>query len=130
MIINNFTRNSLMTSWIGQYTFYEFALPNQNMKYEINVYEDDGLYAYIAIDGFHTLKRLKTKVWSRENEIMFVFYQYYTDLDGNNTLNESYNEGDILLKLKKEKGVLITEWVNIIPMLSENEYPSQYFEIK
>ncbi len=93
MIINNFTRNSLMTSWIGQYTFCEFALPNQNMKYEINVYEDDGLYAYIAIDGFHTLKRLKTKVWSRENEIMFVFYQYYTDLDGNNTLNESYNEG-------------------------------------
>ena len=73
MIINNFTRNSLMTSWIGQYTFYEFAPPNQNMKYEINVYEDDGLYAYIAIDGFHTLKRLKTKVWSRENEIMFVF---------------------------------------------------------
>jgi len=38
--------------------------------------------------------------------------------------------GDILLKLKKEKGVFITEWVNIIPMLSENEYPGQYFEIK
>ena len=128
MLIKKNNHNSILGPWVGKYTFYEFASPNQNMEYLITIYEDDGLYAYIKIDGFHTLKRLKTKVWSNGNEVMFEFYQYYTDEEGNSTINESCSEGDILFKLKKENGALITEWGSIRPMLTENEDPGQYFE--
>jgi len=65
--------NNASDSWIGSYTFYEYLPPNQNMEYSIHIYEDEGLYAQIKIDGFHTLKRLKAKVWSNGNETMFFF---------------------------------------------------------
>jgi len=116
-----------LDSWIGEYRYEEYCPPNMGMSYVINVYKDDGLSAYIKIDGFQTLKRLKCKVWIRGNEAIFVFNQYYTDEDGNNTIYESYSEGDSLLKLKKEKGELITEWGKLKPMLPENEKPDQYF---
>lgn len=116
-----------LDSWIGEYHYEEYCPPNMGMSYVITVYEDDGLSAYIKIDGFQTLKRLKTKVWIRGNEVMFVFYQYYTDEDGNNTIYESYSGGDILLRFKKVKGELITEWGELKPMLPENEKPGHYF---
>ena len=119
--------NNASDSWIGSYTFYEYLPPNQNMEYSIHIYEDEGLYAQIKIDGFHTLKRLKAKVWSNGNETMFVFYDNYTDEEGNSTIPDTYNEGDILLKLKKQDGALLTEWKEIQPMLSENEGMGQYF---
>lgn len=119
---------SSLDSWIGEYRYEEYSSPNMGMSYVITVYENDGLSAYIKIDGFQTLKRLKTKVWIRGNEALFLFYQYYTDEDGNNTFYESYSDGDNLLKLKKEKGELITEWGILKPMLPENEKPGQYFK--
>ncbi|GLC81719.1 DUF5991 domain-containing protein [Lacrimispora brassicae] len=119
--------NDMSYSWVGTYSFYEYLPPNQNMDYSISLYDDDGLYAHIKIDGFHTLKRLKAKVWSNGEETMFVFCDYYTDEEGNSTIPETYNEGDILLKLKKQEDVLITEWGKLQPMLTENEEPGQYF---
>lgn len=112
---------------VGNYTFYEYLPPNQNMAYTITIYEDDGLYAKISIDGFHTLKRLNAKVWNHGNEIMFVFHDNYTDEDGNTTIPDIYTEDDILFKLKKQDGVILTEWEKLQPMLSENQESGQYF---
>lgn len=112
---------------IGNYTFSEYLPPNQNMVYSITIYEDEGLYANISIDGFHTLKRLNAKVWNHRNEIMLVFHDNYTDEDGNTTIPDIYTEGDILLKLKKQDGVIITEWEKLQPMIAKNQESGQYF---
>lgn len=112
---------------MGNYTFNEYLPPNQYMAYSIIFYEADGLYAKIQIDGFHTLKRLNTKVWIRGNEMMFVFLDNYIDEDGNTTIPDIYSEGDILLKLKQEKDVIITEWIDLQPMMDENKDKGQYF---
>jgi len=128
MFINRPTsKDSLMSFWIGEYCYEEYLPPNMGMTYLITIYEDDGLYARIKIDGFQTIKRLKAKVWSNGEEVMFEFYDYYTDEGGNSTIPEKYNVGDILLKLKKQDNVLITEWRKIQPMITENEEPGQYF---
>lgn len=100
------------------------------MSYLITMCEKDGLYATIKIDGFHTLKRLKAKVWGNGDELLFEFYDYYVDENEKSTIYESYSEGDILLKLRKQDGVIITEWGKIQPMITENEVPGQYFVIE
>lgn len=112
---------------MGSYTFDEYLPPNQNMAYSIIFYEEDGLYAKIQIDGFHTLKRLNTKVWIHGNEMMFIFLDNYTDEDGNTTIPDIYSEGDILLKLKQENDVITTEWIELQPMMDENKEEGQYF---
>ena len=113
--------------WIGNYSFYEFAEPNQNMIYSISIYEDNGLYARIKIDGFSTMDRLIAKVWSHGDEIEMTFYDYYIDENGGTTLLERFDEGNFLLKFTRKDGVLITEWGGIQPLLIKNEVPGQYF---
>ncbi|MDL2302535.1 DUF5991 domain-containing protein, partial [Lachnospiraceae bacterium OttesenSCG-928-D06] len=112
---------------MGNYTFDEYLPPNQYMAYSIILYEENGLYAKIQIDGFHTLKRLNTKVWIHGNEMMFIFLDNYTDEDGNATIPDIYSEGDILLKLKQENDVITTEWIELQPMMDENKKEGQYF---
>ena len=113
--------------WIGNYSFEEFAEPNQNRHYLITIYEDNGLYAHIKIDGFSTLERLTAKVWTHDDEIRLTFYEYYVDEDGNSSILEKYEKGYTLLEMRMEDGVLITEWYLIGPLLIENQEPGQYF---
>jgi len=46
-------------SWVGEYSFEEYTPPNIGRMYYVTIYEDDGLYARIKVDGFQTLLRLK-----------------------------------------------------------------------
>lgn len=121
------TNNSVLYSWAGKYYYEEYLPPNMGMTYLITIYEDDGLFAYIKIDGFQTLKRLKAKVWSHEDELIFEFLEYYTDDKGKSTIYESYYEGDILLKLKRRDNVYISEWCKLQPMITEGEDSVKYF---
>lgn len=126
MIIRHF-HNDKSESWIGNYSFFEFAPPNQNMKYKITIYEDNGLYARIKIDGFSTMERITAKVWSHADEIRLTFYDYYVDEDGKSSDLEKYEEGFMLLEMRKEDGAIITDWALIQPLLIENRKAGQYF---
>ncbi|ANU46782.1 hypothetical protein ADH76_31545 [Enterocloster clostridioformis] len=119
--------NSKSDSWIGNYKFNEFAPPNQMMNYLITIYEDNGLYAHISIDGFSTVQRLTAKVWCHADEIWFTFYDYFVDEDGNTSIPEKYDRDNSLLKMRKEDGIIITEWEQIGPLLIENQEAGQYF---
>ncbi len=112
---------------VGSYSFYEFAPPNQNMNYLITIEQEDDLYAYIKIDGFQTLLRMKAKVLSSNDEIILEFYEHYVDEVGNTSMWEVCSKGDILLTLKRKNDILITEWREIQPLLIANEEPGQYF---
>lgn len=116
-----------MESWIGNYTFSEYAPPDQNMFYEFSIYkENDNYYAKINIDGFQTIKRLQAKVSGDENSIKLLFYKYLPE-----NQFERYVEGDILLSFEKRNSNLYTEWGKIQPILKSNKKSGEvYFKVK
>lgn len=116
-----------LESWVGNYLFSEYAPPNQNLFYEISIYkEEDDYFAKISIDGFQTMKRLKTKVSGDENTIKLLFDKYLPD-----NLWESYDEGDILLSFEKRNSKLYTFWGEIQPILESNAKSDKiYFEVE
>ena len=127
LFINRY--NFLKESWVGSYRYEEFAPPNIGMNYVISIYEDgSGLYAKIKIDGFQTLKRLKAKVWSHKDEILFEFIDHYTDEKGNTTEIGRCKKGSVLLKIKKQNNILITEWGELTPILDVNKEAGLHFE--
>lgn len=127
LFINRY--NFLKESWVGSYRYEEFAPPNIGMNYVISIYEDgSGLYAKIKIDGFQTLKRLKAKVWSHKDEILFEFIDHYTDEKGNTNEIGRYKKGSVLLKIKKQNNILITEWGELTPILDVNKEAGLHFE--
>jgi hypothetical protein len=105
-----------MESWIGDYSFSEYAPQDKNMFYSVSIYEKDGdYYADINILGFQTSKNLQAKVSGNENSIKLSFYKYLPD-----NVYELYNEGDILMSFEKKDSVLYTYWGKIQPMLESN----------
>ncbi len=113
-----------LESWVGEYKFEEFLSPNLSMVYSISIYEEDGLFANIKVDGFQTLMRLKARVREEEDIIIFEFCGYYAEQENNSF---AYNEGDVLLELKNVDEVLITEWGKLHPMIDENNEAGEYF---
>lgn len=126
LVILRFTNppNS-MDSWVGEYSFEEYTPPNIGRMYYVTIYEDDGLYAHIKVDGFQTLLRLKTKVVNNGDEILFEFIDYYEDEDRNSI---TLNEGDILLRFQRQNDGLITLWEKLQPVVTKNEEPGVYFK--
>lgn len=114
---------SVLESWVGKYTFSEYAPPDQNMFYRIQIFKDkDGYYAEIYIDGFQTLERLRAKVSGDRNSIKLLFDKY---LPGSN--HDFYNKGDILLHFKRENSRIYTYWGEITPMLANTESGRECF---
>lgn len=98
------------------------------MNYLITIEDgDDDLFAYVKIDGFQTLLRMKAKVSIGDDEIILEFYEHYVDEEGNTSIWDVCSKGDILLSLKKQNDILITEWGKIQPLLLANEEAGQYF---
>jgi hypothetical protein len=130
--LNNSEGNKTITvsptleSWIGDYTFSEFAPPDQNMFYTISLYkENSDYYAKISIDGFQTIERLQAKVSGDENSIILLFYKYLPD-----NQFEPYTEGDTLLSFEKRNSDLYTSWGKIQPMLESNiKSGEEYFKV-
>lgn len=123
IIKNKFGKDAIQNSWIGYYKFEEYAEPNFWRTSQITIYEENGLYADIKVDGFQKLLHVKSKVWIHEEELLFELYDFYRDEEFS-----LLNRGDILIKLKKDKNTLITEWVELEPMIDINLVPGQYFE--
>ena len=119
--------NNQSESWIGSYSFEESAPPDRNRNYSITIYEDNGLYARIKIDGYKILERMTAKVWTHHDEIWLTFHEYYVDEEGKSSMLEKYGEGYTLVRMRMEGDVLITNWYLIRPLLIENQKPGQYF---
>ncbi len=125
---NDGTKNdsSSLESWIGSYTFSEYAPPDQNMFYTISIYKEDNKYfSKLNIDGFQTIVRLQAKVSGDEKSIKLLFEKYLPD-----NQFEPYDKGDILLSFEKRESSIYTSWEKIKPMLESNYESSKvYFKI-
>lgn len=118
--------NVYLDTWLGDYEFYEFAPPDENMYYMINLYKENGeYYAEINIDGFQTNRRIKATVQSKKESIDIVFDAYLPDND-----YEDLNKGDILLNFKQENSEILTNWGKIQPLLLENEVSGKVYFTK
>ena len=130
-VIHFFCINNQSKSWIGSYSFEEFApgsfRKNEFRDYSITIYEDNGLYARIKIDGYKILERMTAKVWTHHDEIWLTFYEYYVDEEGNTSVCGTREEGSTLLKMRREGDILITTWYAIGAQLIKNQEPGQYF---
>lgn len=116
---------STLETWVGEYSFSEYAPPNQNMFYSITIYyEDNNYFAKISIDGFQTLERLLAKVSGDTNSIKLEFLEYLPD-----NIFEPYKQGEVLLSLEKRNFKLITHWGGIQPLVLKNEKEGEYFKL-
>jgi hypothetical protein len=112
-----------LESWVGVYKFSEFAEPDQNRWYSIDIFkENDLFYAKININGFQTLTRIKAIIEGDKVHIDIVFDKYMPD-----NIIEIYSAGDLLLKLEKIDNEIYTEWVNLKPMIIKNKERGIYF---
>lgn len=114
-----------LNPWVGKYTFYEYAPPDQNMWYDISIYTENGkYYASVIIDGFQTMQRYKAEISGDQKAIDLLFSEY---LPQNGF--EPYVKGERLLSFEKRDAQLITYWGEMKPMLTSNEESGKpYFE--
>jgi hypothetical protein len=122
--------------WIGSYEFHEIAQLAVDPElwitpvwsYSIELYESgQHLYADIKIDGHSTLKRIRAKALPEGDDILFEFYEYIIDEDGNRTIFKKHEKGDVLLRFQRQGDDIITVWGTTQPQLTENEFPGIYF---
>ena len=119
-----------LSVWLGEYTFSEVSnnseYPFNQLDYRIRIYQDnDKFFAEVQIDEKNPYIRVKAEVRGNKNEIRLRFIE---TLPGH-MRGEIYDEGLILLKLRKEGGEIRTDWGGIVPMLKENrEFGKIYFE--
>ncbi len=116
---------SSLNTWVGEYTFSEYAPPDQNMLYSISIYkEENTYYADIYIDGFQTMERLRAKVSGDNSSVKLIFDSYLPD-----NQFEIFEEGDILLSFEKSGSELLSYWAGIEPMVIDNNVSGKvYFQ--
>ena len=123
--VNPTAKETSLETWVGAYSFSEYAPPDQNMFYSITIYyKEYNYFAKICIDGFQTLERLLAKVSGDTNSIKLEFLKYLPD-----NMFESYKQGEVLLSLEKRGSKLITHWGKIQPLVLENEKAGEYFKL-
>jgi len=116
---------SPLSTWLGEYSFSEYAPPDQNMFYSLTIYrEGNNFFGELSIDGFQTMDRLLATVFGDENTIEIKFLQYLPD-----NIYEPYEEGDVLFTLQKHESKLFTTWGKIKPLLFSNQKTGEYFQI-
>ncbi|MBI2409970.1 hypothetical protein HYV30_02935 [Candidatus Kaiserbacteria bacterium] len=85
-------------SWLGTYTFYEFAEPNRAWTYDLSVkQEGSAIVADLDIDGFQTIIRIRAKpVINANGDLDLIFDSYRPE----HSLTR-YAIGDLLFTLSK-----------------------------
>jgi hypothetical protein len=117
--------------WIGDYYFYEYAPPDQNMVYGISITkhpEWQVLSAYIEIDGFQTEIRQQARVVGNANYIELVCDSYLTGLTDMDVSSNQFSDGEIILTFTRKGNDTYTAWGTLEPMLPDNSAPGIYFE--
>jgi hypothetical protein len=114
-----------LQTWEGVLKYSEFASPDQNVIYTIEIHkENNEFYGDISIDGFQTKQRIRTKAVGDKTAIYLVFESYLPS-----NIQETYGEGDILLKLERKDSKVYTTWFILKPILLENkDNQGVYFE--
>lgn len=118
-------RQDDLQSWAGAYGFSEYAPPDLYMWYRITIYNENGeYYADLFIDGHMANKRMKANVIGDSEDIDLVLDTYLPNNDF-----ESIEEGEVLLRLKRENSEIHTYWGGIQPMIPGNSESGKiYFE--
>jgi len=120
---NTSEKGNSLESWVGNYSFSEYAPPNQNMFYSISIFEENNKYlANISVNGFQTMERIQAEVTGDEDSIELIFSKYLPD-----NMMELYQKGDVLLSFKREDSIIYTYWNKMGPMLLDNKSPGPYF---
>ena len=117
--------------WIGDYSFYEYAPPDQNMDYSLSIKkhpEYSSLYAQLEINGFQTETRLQAYIMGNANYIEIIYSSYLTGLMDSPSHRDEFRECEIILALYKKDGEIYTKWGGLPPLRLDNGEPGVYFE--
>lgn len=120
------TSSKNLSNWLGNYEFTEYAEPDVDMEYKINISKKDGKYlASIYIDGFQTVLRIQANIVGNSSSIKFIFEKYLPD-----NLFEVFSKGDTLLEFKQRNSSVYTYWGEIQPAVLKNQKTGkEYFKI-
>jgi hypothetical protein len=117
--------------WAGQWEFAECwphldKVTHNCIEYRMNIRRvGDGYLVDIDMDGFQTIRRLSGEGLVSRNSLEIIFRAVREE-----DLWSSFNPGDLLLRLKKQRGKVMTEWQGIEPELEKHQKPGVYFRLK
>jgi hypothetical protein len=110
-----------VNSWIGSYEFNEvpqkaIAGYDMLMVWHLEIkQENKDLMALVEVNGQQTNMVIQAKVLGDNQQIKLVFEK---GIDGFGY--DNLKKGDVLFELKKDLGKVLTKWVNLKPILTEN----------
>ena len=106
--------NSAADVWAGTYNYSEFAPPNENWVYTLNVAAGSNPHqASLSIDGFQTQQRLNVQGVERGGDLDIVFISY-----GAGNVLTPYHTGDLLFTLSPgSKGRYPVTWHALLPQI-------------
>lgn len=121
-----------VTDYSGFYVFSESGGKTLNgaaemmIIYTLDISKENNEYvAYLNIDGYQTMKRIKAQIKQEGNDLSVLFENY---LPGN--IGELYQKGNLLFKLDgTNKDKMKTSWYSIEPAFtSTDSLNNSYFE--
>jgi hypothetical protein len=116
-----------VTDYTGFYTFSEIAEPNTGvvMAYTLDIFKENGSYAaYLNIDGFQQIARMKVDLVQKEN---FLSVRLNSYLKGNTY--ETYKIGDTLFNLDiTNPSNMKISWGSMTPAFPITDSNKSYFE--
>lgn len=120
-----------MNEWVGEYTFNEYASPDQNMEYKISI-KAHPVWSIptveLEINGFQTEIKIAGWIFGNANYIEIVNSVYFTELMDSPSPSPLFRDFQIILTLHRKGDEIITTWAKLQPLLKENTAPGIYFE--
>ena len=115
---------SSLDSWIGQYVFVEAPAERYVWEHKIAIYKEGEEYcAKITVDGTQSNVRIQAKVAGDSTFIQFTFDKYLPD-----HMFGTYEQGELLLRLKRSGSKVLTEWATLKPVATEPYDTGVFFD--
>lgn len=117
VIMYFYRNNSTIEDWVGNYRFEE---GDTGMSWEYNLSikkENNKVIAYIYLDGYMKMIRIKAETVGNSNNINLIFDDYLTDNIGK---LHGVSKGDCLLTMKRNNDIIYTYWGVLEPELDDN----------
>ena len=113
--------------YTGFYVFAETGIqdPSVSVVYTLDIFkENDAYFAYINIDGFQTLTRIKAKILQKDSMLSVVFDSYLP-----NNMYSIYKNGDVLFNLDTTNtDKMKISWNIMKPSFDYTDLNNSFFE--